>query len=107
MLTGPALCTAISPTLPAAPVEPFVTPVMFGVVIVGDENSVVRQEKPVPDVYCRTLAVALQLGSANAAGAAAELVALATTVLAEIDASPERPTLPHPAGVDGPVETIV
>lgn len=61
---------------------------------------------PVLVVQPNALAVVLQLGIANAVGAADADVALANTVFAAIAASPDTGTPPHAGAVDDPVEMI-
>ncbi|SIT50133.1 conserved hypothetical protein [Paraburkholderia piptadeniae] len=73
----------------------------------GDAQIVVLQVKPVLLVYCRMLDDVLQLGIANAVGAAEELVAFASTVFATITAIPFSPAPPHAGALDAPVETMV
>ena len=111
-----ALPAGYSPTLPPVELLPFVTPVIFGVVIVGELKVcpfscealiATLQLKPALVVHSRAELAPLQLGIANALGEALALDAFVTTVLPAILDSPERGTVAHPGADDAPVETIV
>ena len=111
-----ALPAGYSPTLPPVELLPFVTPVMFGVVMVGAVKVcpfscaaliATLQLKPALVVHSKAALAPLQLGIANALGEALALDAFVTTVLAAILDIPERGTVAHPGADDAPVETMV
>ncbi|MCW3678885.1 hypothetical protein, partial [Burkholderia cenocepacia] len=61
--------------------------------------------KPAPDAQRNALFAPLQLGIANAIGAAVDAVGFATTVFAAIDDRPASDTVAHAGADDGPVDT--
>ncbi|KAK43654.1 hypothetical protein BG58_31415 [Caballeronia jiangsuensis] len=110
-LVDDGVISPVAESVVKAPVDAVVDPIGPGAANVAPPSwaalTDALQVKPVLMVQFSALADVLQLGMLKADGTADEAVALARTVFAATDESPDNGTAPQAAGVPDPVEMIV